>query len=111
MPERFCVQFQQVRRAPIADGLGPRRYDEADMSKQFDALRDDAMNLPDEERARLAKDLLGSLGADDDDASAESAWRAELRHRLETLDDHRSARVEPTELQARVQERLSKLNR
>ncbi len=60
-------------------------------------LRDEAMRLPADARARLAAELLGSLDEGDDDealdpAEHEAAWSAEIAERVRQID---SGEVKP----------------
>jgi hypothetical protein len=61
------------------------------MSSAFEALLDQALKLPEAERGELATRLLRSLERDDDgepDAEEwESAWSAELDHRIREVRD------------------------
>lgn len=55
------------------------------MTESTQQLLTEALRLSEQERGLLAAKLLESLGfAVDDDA--ESAWNAEIRHRLDELD-------------------------
>lgn len=59
------------------------------MSMDPSKLRDEAMRLPADARARLAADLLGSLEESDDalePAEHEAAWSAEVAERLRQVD-------------------------
>ncbi len=58
-------------------------------------LRDEALRLPPDARARLAADLLGSLDDSADDLSPvehDAAWGAEIAERLRRID---AGEVEP----------------
>ncbi|MBW3565149.1 MAG: addiction module protein [Acidobacteria bacterium] len=48
-------------------------------------LLEEAMNLPLDERARLAEDLLASLDEKEDDV--EAAWAAEIQRRAQEVRD------------------------
>ena len=50
------------------------------MSAKIDSVRDEALKLPEDERARLASDLLASLDGEAED-SVEAAWAAEVERR------------------------------
>jgi putative addiction module component (TIGR02574 family) len=50
------------------------------MSAKSDSVRDEALKLPEQERARLASDLLASLDGEADDG-VEAAWAAEVEKR------------------------------
>jgi hypothetical protein len=79
------------------------------MTQETRDLLERALKLPEEDRARLAEVLLGSLGneADDDagDPAVERAWAVELgrrvRRALETGERGRSADEILTELRAK----------
>ena len=61
------------------------------MSPAFEALLDQVLKLPDEERGELASRLLRSLEPDDgDELSAQewnAAWSSELDHRIREIRD------------------------
>lgn len=68
-----------------------------------DTLLQDALGLPTEERAKLARDLLRSLdGPADQDA--DKAWLAEIERRACELDD---GSVEPVDWES-ARERIAK---
>ena len=50
------------------------------MSAKSDSVRDDALRLPEAERARLAATLLASLDGEAEDG-VEAAWAAEVEQR------------------------------
>ena len=50
------------------------------MSAKSDSVRDKALKLPEQERARLASDLLASLDGEAEDG-VEAAWAAEVEKR------------------------------
>jgi putative addiction module component (TIGR02574 family) len=58
------------------------------MSKRADKLFEDAMALPDEERAILALQLLDSVG--EPEGEIERAWRDEVKRRLDDVDAGRA---------------------
>jgi putative addiction module component (TIGR02574 family) len=67
------------------------------MTRDVSDLLTDALSLPDEERARLARALIDSLEAEDQDDAAspaeiEAAWRAEIENREQEI------RRDPTQL-------------
>jgi putative addiction module component (TIGR02574 family) len=71
------------------------------MSREAADLLTDALSLPDEERARLARALIDSLEAEDQDVVAspvevEAAWRAEIERREQEI-EHDPARLVPAE--------------
>ena len=69
----------------------------------MDTLLQDALGLPTEERAKLARDLLRSLdGPADQDAG--KAWLAEIERRACELDD---GSVEPVDWES-ARERIAK---
>jgi hypothetical protein len=55
------------------------------MSPAADVLLDSALKLPDEERARIAAELIASLDGIPD-AGVEAAWDAAVKRRLERAD-------------------------
>lgn len=62
------------------------------MTRNADELLDEALRLPESDRAELATRLIDSLdpAADDD---VETAWAAEIHRRLDDLDHGRVATV------------------
>jgi putative addiction module component (TIGR02574 family) len=77
-------------------------------SRIMERLRDEALQLPEAERAELAHELVKSLdgGAD---ASAAGAWETELLRRLQELDAGVAKTVDRKEFSRRIRERLNKL--
>lgn len=61
------------------------------MTSAFEALLDQALKLPDEERGELASRLLRSLPLEDRDVAPtsewEALWSAELDHRIRQVRD------------------------
>jgi putative addiction module component (TIGR02574 family) len=78
------------------------------MPPAFEALLDQALKLPEEERGELATRLLGSLEPDDDDEPDaqewEAAWSAELDHRIREIRDGSAALVDGDEVLAELRE-------
>jgi putative addiction module component (TIGR02574 family) len=71
----------------------------------LEKLRAEALTLPDQERAQLARDLIESLdGPPDADAAEE--WDAEIERRLGAIDAGTANLVDRVELQRRIKERL-----
>jgi putative addiction module component (TIGR02574 family) len=73
------------------------------MSNDVQRLLDDALRLPDQERAELAGLLIDSL-EEGQDACVQAAWSEEIARRLEELD---SGEVTPIPW-AEVRRRLTK---
>ena len=67
--------------------------------------RELALELPAEERAALAQDLLASLDGPAD-ADAATAWEDEITRRLDELEGGRAQTLEPEEALRRIDERL-----
>ena len=61
----------------------------------------EALQLPDEERAALAAELIGSLETDVD-IDAEAAWSAEIQSRLARVEAGTATRVSWTEARRRI---------
>jgi len=77
-------------------------------SGNLDRLRNEALNLPDAERAELACELVQSLdGPADADAAKE--WEAEILRRLDAVDSGRTQIIDRTEFARRMRERLARL--
>jgi putative addiction module component (TIGR02574 family) len=59
------------------------------MAKDTSDLLSEALALPDEQRARLARQLIDSLEVNDEESSAaevEAAWEGEIERRVAELD-------------------------
>ena len=65
------------------------------MSAKSDSVRDEALRLPEAERARLAAELLASLGGDAEDG-VEAAWAGEVERRKAQV-ERGEARLVPWE--------------
>ncbi len=78
------------------------------MSPTFEALLDQALLLPEEERGALATRLLRSLEPDDaDEPDAQewdTAWSAELDHRIREIRDGSVELVEGDDVLAELRE-------
>lgn len=72
----------------------------------LDALRSNALNLPEGERAELAHDLLASLDGPSDPDAAE-AWEAEILRRLDQIDNGTAKLIDRVELSRRIRDRLA----
>jgi putative addiction module component (TIGR02574 family) len=71
----------------------------------INAIEQDALHLPLNERARLAQKLLASLD-DLSEAELEQLWLAEAQPRAEEIDQGQVKLVSAEELEERVQARL-----
>lgn len=77
-------------------------------SRITDRLRKEALNLPEMERAELARELVQSLdGPADADAAKE--WEAEILRRLDAVDSGRAQIIDRAEFSRRMRERLNRL--
>jgi putative addiction module component (TIGR02574 family) len=77
------------------------------MSKaELEALRKAALALSENERARLAKDLVASLDGPDDDGDVAKAWNVEILRRLNEIESGTAQLVDANEALARVRARL-----
>lgn len=77
-------------------------------SRITDRLRNEALNLPDAERAELARELVQSLdGPADADAAKE--WEAEILRRLDAVDSGRAQIIDRAEFARRMRERITRL--
>jgi putative addiction module component (TIGR02574 family) len=65
------------------------------MSAKSDSVRDEALSLPEAERARLAAELLASLDGEAEDG-VEAAWAAEVEKRRAQV-ERGEARLVPWE--------------
>jgi putative addiction module component (TIGR02574 family) len=68
-------------------------------------LREEALTLPEEERAELAYDLIESLDSPADPDAAD-AWDAEISRRLAEIDAGTAKLVDRAELRRRMQQRM-----
>jgi len=76
-------------------------------SRILDKLRQDALQLPEAERAELAHDLVQSLD-EPADADVAAAWDAEILRRLDEVDSGTAVTVDRREFTLQVRERLKK---
>jgi putative addiction module component (TIGR02574 family) len=74
-------------------------------NQALDALRSDALSLPESERAELAHDLLVSLDGPPDPDAVE-AWEAEILRRLDQIDEGTAKLVDRAEFMRRIRDRL-----
>ena len=72
----------------------------------LDILREKALDLPENERARLARDLVASLDGTADRDTADE-WEAEILRRLDQIDNGTAELVDREEMRRRVQARLA----
>jgi putative addiction module component (TIGR02574 family) len=78
----------------------------------FEALLAQALQLPDDERGKLAARLLGSLEPEAEELSPqewEEAWSAEVDHRLREVRDGSVDTVDGADARARVRAALDAL--
>lgn len=77
-------------------------------SRITERLRNEVLNLPDTERAELARELVQSLdGPADADAAKE--WEAEILRRLDAVDSGRAQIIDRAEFARRMRERITRL--
>ncbi len=77
-------------------------------SRIMDRLRNQALGLPDAQRAELACDLVRSLDGPPDPDTA-SAWDAEILKRLDETTSGRAQVVDRAEFARRIREGLSRI--
>ena len=77
------------------------------MAATFDTVLHDALNLPLEDRSRIASRLIESVDAGDD-ADLSPAWREEIARRIEAARTGRSRRIPHDEVMADARESLAK---
>ena len=70
-------------------------------------LQSEAMSLPQEERAELARELIRSLD-EPHDPDAAAAWDDEILSRLDSIEARTATTIDRTELRRRIAERLRK---
>lgn len=84
---------------------------ELSMTTDCDDLLSTALQLPPQERARLACSLLASLDIEDDDgADVDAAWAAEVRQRSLEYDTGAVTAVPWSEVRSQVRRRVSALS-
>jgi putative addiction module component (TIGR02574 family) len=73
-------------------------------------LRDAALRLPPEDRARLASELINSLDAleDVDQAAVDAAWADEVRRRVEEVRTGNVSLLDGQQVFQELRERLSR---
>lgn len=71
-------------------------------------VRSDALELPEQQRAELAHDLIASLDGAAEPGS-ESAWDDELNRRADAVASGQAHLVDRAEFSRRMRERLSRL--
>lgn len=76
-------------------------------TKALEALREDVLALPLDERAELARDLMASLDGPPD-PDVHQAWDAELCRRINKLRAGEAILLDPEEVLARARRRLEK---
>jgi putative addiction module component (TIGR02574 family) len=77
------------------------------MALTFDQLEREALALPDAERAELAKHLWETIDPPCD-PDIENAWKIEVRHRIQELDEGKVTPVPGEEVMGRLRERFGK---
>lgn len=82
----------------------------AGMTSRAQALLRDALNLPIDERARVAAELLASLDGDvtENAAEVEAAWAAEIERRARRVIAGESAGIAWEDVRARAEGALRK---
>lgn len=76
-------------------------------NRGLDKLRQDALRLPESERAELAHDLVQSLDGPAD-ADTAAAWDAEILRRLGEVESGTAVTVDRREIALQVRESLKK---
>jgi hypothetical protein len=74
-------------------------------SATLNRLRSEALELPEEERAELARDLIRSLDAPADSDAAE-AWDREIARRLSEIDSGAAELIDRAELRRLMEQRI-----
>jgi putative addiction module component (TIGR02574 family) len=78
------------------------------MSTAFEAVLQDALRLPVEERSRIATRLIESVDADDD-TDLSPAWKEEIARRIEAARNGKSRRIPHDEVMADARKVLGEL--
>jgi len=75
------------------------------MTNTTQRLLDEALDLPDNERAELAARLIESLDAADED-DVDAAWAAEIERRCAALDSGEAVASDWSEVRARIEREI-----
>lgn len=73
----------------------------------LEKVRAAALNLPEQDRAELAHDLVTSLDGPDD-PNAEQAWDAEILRRLAEIDTGAASLIDREEFRRRLSDRIKR---
>ena len=76
-------------------------------SPTLEAVRSDALNLPESERAELAHDLMASLDGPAE-PDAENAWDVEILRRLAEIDSGTAELIDRAEFRRRLRAGMSR---
>jgi len=76
-------------------------------SPTLEAVRSDALNLPESERAELAHDLMASLDGPAE-PDAENAWDVEILRRLAEIDSGTAELIDREEFRRRLRAGMSR---
>ena len=76
-------------------------------SPTLEAVRSDALNLPESERAELAHDLMASLDGPAE-PNAENAWDVEILRRLAEIDSGTAELIDREEFRRRLRAGMSR---
>jgi putative addiction module component (TIGR02574 family) len=77
-------------------------------SRTVERILNEALELPEAQRAELAQGLVASLDGTND-ASAARAWDDEILRRIKELEAGTAATINREEFRHRIRERLSKI--
>ena len=77
------------------------------MTSTAKKILDEALALPEDERAALVDALNESLEAPEEDLSPE--WKAEIAHRIEAVERGEPRLIPGDEVEARIRETLSRI--
>ena len=77
------------------------------MTSAAKKILDDALSLPEDDRAALVDALNESLEAPEEDLSPE--WKAEIARRIEAVERGESRLIPGDEVEARIRETLSRI--
>lgn len=98
---RLHRESSKLRYGSIDDSKSSGQPSVVGLSMDSKQLLVEALHLPDEERAALAGELIGSLDRDVD-ADAEAAWATEIRARLARVDAGTAKTVSWAEARRRI---------
>jgi putative addiction module component (TIGR02574 family) len=90
---QYPQQIQEVRECAMSSAV-------------LDKVRNEALDLPESDRAELAHDLVASLDGPSDPSAAQD-WDSEISRRLSDIDSGTAKLIDRQEFSRRMRKRLS----